>query len=152
CRRGPTFRAANSPWHAFLVQRSNDLRHRFASRVGGENAKDDRGLLRFDLHSIAIRPWPALLVDPHLAHRHRSVAECALTHEEPAFLLAHLTAERLLLQVAELELVEDPTDLDGEGGLLVRAVKPVADGDNADALEAQLGDDREHEVVVACQP
>ena len=105
-----------------------------------------------DLHLVAVGSRPALLVHPHFPDGHRAVAERLLADEEATFLLTDLTAQRLLLEVPELELVEDAADLDGERRLLVVAVETVGDRNHADALEVELSDDREHEVVVTGEP
>jgi len=109
-----------------LVEGPDDRGERLPIGVGLEDAQDGRRLRRFDLHPVTLGARAALLVHPHLADRHRPVSERPLADEEAAFLLAELASQRLLLEVSELKLVEDPADLDAERGLLVVAVEPSA--------------------------
>jgi hypothetical protein len=114
-----------------------------------EDAQDHTCFAGLDGHLVAVGPRPPLLVHAHGPDGNRLVPERALPNDEAAFLLADLAAQRLLLEIAQLKLVEDAADLDPEVGLLVVGVQAVGDGYDAHAVEAQLGQDRQHEVVVA---
>ncbi|MDQ2760675.1 MAG: hypothetical protein M3Y17_09685 [Actinomycetota bacterium] len=145
----PALGRADPAGHVLLIEPLDDLSKRLTVGVHSEDPQDDSGLLWLDLHVVAVRTRAAFLVHPHLADRDRAVAERLLADEEAALLLAHLTAEGFLLEIAKLEFVEDPSDLDREGRLLIVAIQSVCHGDHADPLERELGDDRQHQVVVA---
>src|SRR5262249_2595748 len=93
----------------------------------------------------------ALLVHAQFADRDGLVAERAFTYEEATLLLTDLSPKGFFSKISKLELVENAANLDSEGGFLIIAVESVGNRHDADAVEAQLGQDREHEVVVARQ-
>ena len=70
---------------------------------------------------------------------------------EAALFLAQLAAERFLFEILELEFVENAADLDAEGRVLVVAIQAVGDGDDTDPGEMELGQQGEHEIVIAGQ-
>ncbi|MEX1258774.1 MAG: hypothetical protein WEG36_14255 [Gemmatimonadota bacterium] len=142
----------DSPRNSLLVQHAHDTGDRQPVGVRLEDPKHHGGLSWLHLHLVAVRSWAAFLIHPNRPDRHRPVPERPLADGEASLLLADLPPERLLLQVPELELVEDAADLDTEGGLLVIAVQPVGHRHHPHSLEMQLGNHREHEVVVAGEP
>ena len=77
------------------------------------------------------------------------VPESPLTHRKSPLLLTELTAQSFLAQIAQLQFVEDATDLDTEHALFVVGLEAVGDKRDLDTVEAKLRQNREHEEVVA---
>ncbi|HZP39478.1 MAG TPA: hypothetical protein VFE48_23605 [Methylomirabilota bacterium] len=116
-----------------------------------EDPEDHLGLGRFDHHPVTVGPWPTSSIDPHLADRNGLVAVRRFADRESPRLLPLLAAQGLLAEVVQVELVDDAAHLEPELGVVVVAVEAIRSRDDAHAVEAELGVERQEEVVVARQ-
>jgi len=117
-----------------------------------EDTQHDRRFPGQDFKLVAFRSRPAFFVEPRGADRYGGVAIGVVADGKATPLLADLPAQRFLLEVLELELIKDPADLDAEGGLLIVAIQPICHRDHVNPGEMELGQDGQHEVVIARQP
>src|SRR6516164_4884297 len=149
--RGPAFAGSHSARDSLGVEHAHDPDDGQPAGVRLEDAQDDRRFSGQDFKLEAFGSRPALLVQPRGADRHGRVPIGMLTDREAALLLADLPAQRLLLEILELQLIEDAANLDAEGCVLIVTVQAIGDRDDVDVCEMELGQHGEHEVVIACQ-
>lgn len=110
---------------AVRVQPLDDPALRAPANKLFEDAQNHLGLPSVDRHLVALWSRSPLLVHPGLADGDGPIAVGRLPDDEAALFLAELAPQRLLPQVQQLQLVEDPPHLNPHSGVLVVRVQTV---------------------------
>jgi hypothetical protein len=106
-------------------------------------------LRRVDDHPIPIRSRTPAAIDTHLADGLGSVTIGCFADGEAPELLPDLPAQRLLAQIVQIQLVDDPPHLETELRVMVFAVEAVRSRHDSNPVEAELGVEGQQEVVVS---
>ena len=149
---GPPLARPDPTRNRLLVEDANDRRDGVTADVEVEDAPNDRGLGRVDLHAVALGPGTTRLVVADGPHGNRTITEGSLADEEVTVLLTDLTTKSLGLQIGKKQLVEHPAKLDVDFGVGVRGVDTVGHRNETDVVELEIKDQPQHEKVVPREP